>query len=69
MKSKTVKIVGCVFIIVLLIITLYFSISDITNKDTFDFTQYTSQQNSVQITTGESIQSSNPPTIKVTHTL
>lgn len=64
MKSKTNKIIGCVFIIILLIITLYFLIRDyITKKDSFDFTQYTSQENSVQITTGEPLNPSKTPKI------
>jgi hypothetical protein len=64
MKSKTNKIIGCVFVIILLIITLYFLISDYaTKKDSFDFTQYTSQENSVEITTGEPLSPSKTPQI------
>lgn len=64
MKSKTNKIIGCVFIIILLIITLYFLIRDYaTKKDSFNFTQYTSQENSVQITTGEPLSPSKTPQI------
>ena len=62
MKSRTVKIVGCVFIIILLIITLYFLICDfVTKRDSFDFSQNTSQENSVQISTGEPLTPSATP--------
>jgi len=54
MKSKTVKIIGCLFIIILLIITLYFLIRDfVAKKDSLDISQYTSQENRVQISNGE----------------